>query len=172
MLANIVRELNNKYITLIAQVSSDKKSYHKFLIKDGAEGTVFKRINATYGEDWAKNKVKKTYDVVIMGYKDATEDTMKVSGKMSKSKFFEKGWIGAIIFGQYVGGELKKMGRCSGMDDEVREKISADKLKYVGKVIEVEAQQRFATGSMRHPQFKKFRPDKLAKDCVYRENES
>ena len=113
-----------------------------------------------------------TWDVVITGFKEAKEITKKVSGEESTSKFFEKNWIGAISFGQFYDGKMIEFGYCSGMDDSLREKISNNKESYIGKVIEVGAQERLnGTGRFRHPRFLRFRPDKNAEQCVYRPGE-
>jgi hypothetical protein len=105
-----------------------------------------------------------------------------------------KGWIGAIKFGQWLrrkhlatllldkndhpkpgncmnfNGEsyvFVDCGKCSGMTQSIREKISKNKVKYLGEIIEVKAQMRLKTGKFRHPEFKRFRNDKNPWECVW-----
>jgi ATP-dependent DNA ligase len=141
-----------------------------------------------------KMKAHKTYDVVIMGY---DEPTREYTGKeidtweywedykgdvyTSKPKFwnvneftpvtkyYAMGWIGAIIFGVWKDGELVEVGRTSGMDEDTRREISNNKDKYLGSVIEVMAQGIInkETGSLQHPRFICFRPDKSSEMCTF-----
>ena len=65
--------------------------------------------------------------------------------------------------------ELFKVGRCSGLDDETRQEISEHRKQYLGAVIEVEAQKIIngKTGSLQHPRFKDWRPDKNSEECTF-----
>lgn len=158
---------NNQYIKLIESTMKDKKLYYEKIVKDGGEGVVLKNLNSIYGKDWIKVKKEETWDVVIIGYKDAKEYTEKVSGEKSISKFYERGWIGAIEFGQYKDGNLNSYGYCSGMTEDVRAEISNNKEKYIGQTIEMKAQQRLKSGHFRHPVFVRFRQDKSPEECIY-----
>ena len=139
------------------------------ILSEGGEGIILKDTTAIYGEPkkWVKVKKEINADVVIMGYEDAKEISTKSDGTVSVTKYHLQGWIGAIIFGQYKDGTLVEMGRTSGFDDETRMLLSEHKKKYLGKVIEIKANEREPEGAFRHPQFKQFRFDKEAKDCVY-----
>lgn len=88
------------------------------------------------------------------------------------TKFACKGWIGAIVFGVWKNGELIEVGRTSGMDEETRKLISENKEKYLGTVIEVEAQGIINknTGSLQHPRFLRLRPDKNSEDCTFKDH--
>lgn len=111
--------------------------------------------------------------------------------EVSESRLAKNGWIGAIRFGQYklVGVEniesgtadlnwtlmrngklyaLTYCGSCSGMDDATRAEISANKQKYLGKVVEILANEREPdTGKFRHPRMIQFREDKNQQDCIW-----
>lgn len=160
------------HLNIIPVETKDKKGFYQQIIEAGGEGVILKDINAPYGKNWAKVKKFATWDVVITGFKDPKEITKKVSGEESPSKFFENDWIGAISFGQFFNGKLIEFGYCSGMDDDLRERISNNKEFYIGKVIEIGAQERLVSGRFRHPRFLRFRLDKNAEDCVYRAGES
>lgn len=93
------------------------------------------------------------------------------------TKFYYYGWIGSVIFGVYDGDKLVEVGRCSGMDENVRQALSnpADKVlkrfggakRLIGKaVIEVEGVRYANDITLRHPQFVRFRPDKDPKECT------
>jgi len=162
-----------KHFNIIPVERQDKERFFQEIIEAGGEGVILKDSQAPYAQGWAKVKRKATFDVVITGFENPTQITKKVSGEESTSRFYENGWIGAIVFGQYFQGKLIDFGSCSGMDDALREEISLNKEKYLGKVIEIECQERIPkTGRFRHPRFLRFRPDKNLCDCTYRPNES
>lgn len=144
------------------------------LVAAGIEGIIMKDYAATYlpgrrNSAWLKVKVEKTFDVVVMGFTDAKE------GKTGKWL----GKIGAIEFGAYdPQGVLQYVGRCSGMDDETRDRwtkirddfrdmdVSFDDSCYV---IEIKANELVGSGEYRtprHPQYVTHRYDKAAKDCT------
>lgn len=160
------------YMVIIPMVDTGKRYFYEDIITRGGEGIVLKRVDAHYGEQWVKVKRQSTYDVVIMGFESPTEMTTKVDGKYSRSRLSELGLIGSIVFGQYNNGILKNLGSCSGMDDSTREMFSKDPDKYVGSVIEIKAQERTESGAFRHPTFVRLRPDKNAKSCTFRQEET
>jgi len=153
-----------------------KKKFCDDIFAEGGEGVILKNLDAPYSDKkaWVKVKAVATFDVVIMGYEEATPETIKKGDEYATiSRLAANGWIGAVVFGQYVNGKLKKFGQCSGMPDDIRAKYSANKNKYIGQVIKIEAQSRIPkTGYFRHPRFVGERPDKNAISCVYWANES
>lgn len=178
-LTNDLEENNVSVPSLVFGEEKKMKLYAK-IIRRGGEGVILKNLEAAYEFDRSKNwiKVKKvqTYEVVITGYDDAKEwyaepGQYGADGKMykdgRKTKFFLNDWIGAIKFGLYDSKkkEVVEVGQCSGVDEEIRKAVSENKKKYIGKVMEITAQERMPTGGFRHPQFLRFRDDKDAKDC-------
>ena len=104
------------------------------------------------------------------------------------SKFYCKGWVGNIVFGvvisddeiaklpkskkfeiqEYRDHKILIVGECSGMDEEARAKFSTNPDEFIGKVIEVKANEIFNdTGKLRHPRFLRMRPDKDFSQCLW-----
>lgn len=149
-------------------------SIYDDLVEAGIEGVILKNQKGIYKEgrnsDWLKLKSEKTFDVVVTGFTDANE------GKTGKWL----GQIGAIEFSAYMpDGELKYVGRCSGMDDATRKmwtdirdneiRIQSPGIQYGGYVIEVKANELVGTGEYRtprHPQYVTLRTDKVAAECT------
>jgi ATP-dependent DNA ligase len=118
-------------------------------IERGFEGLVVKALDGTYDKHaWAKVKPTKTYDYVFVGIDESTSETYA-------------GWgAAALILGLYdSSGKLISLTRCSGMTEQWRAEFFTNRQAYVGKVVEVVAQQQFPTGALRHPRFKGLRPD-------------
>lgn len=132
------------------------------LIDHGIEGIIVKNGGAPYVFDgrpnktWYKVKSAVTLDMVVSGY---TEGTGKYAGL-----------IGTVEFSRMdADGNLVYVGRCSGMTDDLRREISDNRDKYLGKVIEVKANELVGSKeyrSPRHPQFVAFRFDKNPEDCT------
>lgn len=62
---------------------------------------------------------------------------------------------------------LTYCGSMSGMDDALRKEISENKERFLGRVVEVLANEREETGKFRHPRFVQLRDDKPAKQCIW-----
>lgn len=93
-------------------------------------------------------------------------------GYVPVTKYYANNWIGAIRFGVVSDEnpqELLEVGSTSGFDEEVRQLLSNNADEYLGKVIEIEAQCIInkETGSLQHPRFLQFRPDKSADMCTF-----
>ena len=109
------------------------------------------------------------------------------------TKFDALDWIGTIQFGviatdeeieswekrnkekakvvELEGKKLLYIGETSGITDELREEISNNRDSYIGKVIEIKAQEVIKkTGKMRHPRFLRFRNDKNLEDCIWKDH--
>ena len=167
----MVREIANPHLIVSKCYTTKKLELYNAIVKRGGEGVVLKHIQSMYGErtKWIKVKKKETWDVIIMGYKKPSELSEKVDGSISVTRYSDKGWIGALEIGQFVGDKIKSFGTVSGMDETVRGRISCYPKDYLGKVIEIEAQERLKSGSFRHPRFVGFRTDKNPKECTYHE---
>lgn len=138
------------------------------------EGVILKNTAAVYEYGkrprgaWYKVKAASTFDVVVTGFTNANEG---VTGKFL-------GQIGAIEFSAYdPEGNLKYVGRCSGMNDALRRKWtdirdSGTYLDAAGKpihVIEVKANELVGSGEYRtprHPQYITLRVDKTPAECL------
>lgn len=126
----------------------------------GGEGAILKNRNAQYVcgkrplDTWLKIKAIDDADVVVMGY------------TAGQGKY--EGQVGAVQFGQYRDGTLVQRGQTSGMTDALRLELSQNGDQYVGQVMVVQHMGIDKDrGGFRHPQFKGFRDDKHATDCVW-----
>ena len=172
---------DQELIDSLVLVHDFEQQFREFL-KEGKEGLIIKDIEGIYEQKrskaFVKMKAHKTYDVVIMGYE---EPTREYTGKeldtweyfdydgTPVTKYYYNNWIGAVIFGVWKDGKLIEVGRTSGMDEETRRLLSENREKYLGQVIEVEAQGIINkdTGSLQHPRFICMRPDKSSEMCTF-----
>ncbi len=183
-------------VALLAGVTGrHKRAFYDAVVQRGGEGVILKHVEHRYGDKsgWVKIKKTATADVVIMGTIPAKEMSKKKGAdKATITKYAKAGLIGAIRCGQYEvpvnaqgrvtrvnskPGQLNRLGvieiaTVSGMDDELRAKLSIQPERYVGCVVEIEHNGREPTGRFRHPRFNRFRPDKRPEDCVMREDET
>jgi len=161
-----------------------KRDFYKQVVSAGGEGIILKDLTSKYEQGerpntWIKVKKMITSDVVIMGFEPAEkwyaepgkrghDGVLYKDGKTTK--YYDKGWIGGIKYGKYKGGVLTYIGECSGMTDEVREDMTLHPKKYIGKVMEINAQFRFVKdgvkGGYRHAVYMKMRPDKKPTECT------
>lgn len=126
----------------------------KRIWSEGGEGIIIKQRSAPYEPGgrhyWSKMKFEATAEAIISGYTPG-------QGKYSDT-------IGAVELSQYVNGKLQKVTQVSGMTDEVRRSLTDDN---IGDVIEFLHFGKTVNTSYRHPQFKRFRPDKAPQDCTW-----
>jgi ATP-dependent DNA ligase len=141
---------------LVEQMPCDQASYDR-VIAEGGEGGIIKLADGEYGREWFKVKRQKTLDVVVTGF------TMAKPGKTGKYL----GLIGAALVSVYTKNGLPlEVGRVSGMTDEIRVDMSLHRDKWIGSVIEIEAQE-FAKERLRHPRFLRARPDTDPSECTW-----
>lgn len=160
---------------------------HDANLAQGFEGSVVKSLNASYlsgqrGGGWWKLKPQATIDAIIMGYKEGENSFTGLVGAIVFGQYatcescngsgsFNGGNAcpdcgGSVDSDSPTNGKvLTERGRCSGMTMKVREEISADRDGFLGRVVEI-AHMGVSIGSeesgrFRHPQFKRFRDDKL-----------
>jgi ATP-dependent DNA ligase len=157
----------------------------KDVLAKGGEGIVTKDPEALYGAGWTKVKKKAMYDVIVLGYNEPDSEI-----------YAAKGWIGQIICGQiefesavkhfqkvtFVGKEnaainiekvpyyCRLVANVKNMTDELRARISANPDKYIGKVLQLSAQEQLKSGKLRNPSVSdvEFRDDKNPEDCLLR----
>lgn len=173
-LLEVVNLLGNPFVFPTEHVIEDKRGFLERTLNAGLEGIVLKNLRRPYDEhlSWVKKKVLIMADVVVMGFDPPEQFSKKVDGTVSETKFWKKGWIGAVKFGQYRDGVLWPCGTMSGMDEKFRVELTENQAKYLNRVVEVEANGREPTGAFRHPRWERIRDDKRPEDCVYNPNES
>lgn len=144
-------------VTLVPTHGSALHTHEAFLTM-GYEGTIIKRANAPYasnkreGAGWTKVKPQTTIEAVVTGFKPGENGF--------------KGMVGALIFGQHdEDGNMVERGRCSGMDMRTRQDMTKNPDKWLGTVIEVAHMGAMKDG-LRHPQFKRRRPDRSPESVV------
>ena len=165
----VCHQWNNPFATVAVQYPSSKKSAYEEIISRGGEGVVLKRLDHEYGDKngWVKVKKQATADCVIMGFKAAKEMSEKVDGTVSMTKYAAEGLIGAVVVGQYSNlGTLEEVATISGMDDDLRRKLTAQQERHVGRVVRILHNGREPSGRFRHPRWDDFRTDKLPRACI------
>ena len=118
------------------------------------EGLIFKRKSDAYGECWGRMKKTVTQDYVCMGRNPGGG---RYAGVAAAS----------IIGGLYVNGKLAPKCSVMGINDQLRYDIWEHPEKYIGRVFEAEGKELFATGALRHPNFKRWRDDKPKLECTW-----
>lgn len=144
------------------QPGEDFRDFYESIMQENGEGVIIKDLTKPYNHAraWFKWKYRFTMDVILLG--NYEEAKFGVSGK-----FYGMG--GAFHFGLYKKGTLIPIGKCSGMDDATRLKMTqlADSKQLAGTVIQVSGYEVTKAGLIRNPNFDCFRPDKLAEECTY-----
>ena len=122
------------------------KFWHDHWVSKGEEGIMIKDINAPYEfkRDWSVMKYKAFFDVDVR-----IKGLLEGSGK-------HQGKLGSFVI-DYKGKEVR-VG--SGLTDALREELWIDRVKHVGRIIEVRYQEETPDGSLRFPTFVCFRNDK------------
>lgn len=153
---SIVRELCHPNIHLLPTVELSRDNFD-IVVRRGGEGLIAKEIDAPYGEGWYKIKKVYTLDVIVTGF---------TAAKFGKTGQYD-GQIGAAKVSVYSSkGELLEVGQVSGMTNEIRLDMTNNKESWIGRVIEVEAQE-WAQNRLAHPRWNRERPDANPLDCTY-----
>lgn len=156
VLERLVDILDHPLIKLVPRVDNDEATFNR-IVANGGEGVVLKDISSPYGEGWTKVKKFFTVEVIVTGFKEA---------KFGRTgKFY--GLIGALNCSVYSSsGELIEVASISGMDDDVRKEISANRGEWLGKVVEVRSQE-WAKNRLAHPRFIRAREDVNRQSCTF-----
>lgn len=164
-------------------VRGDKETFLQQVFDRGGEGIVLKDVEGKYifGKrpmwNWIKVKREDEEDVVIVGFEPATK---LYTGKdldnwpfwseegLPLTRYYARGWIGAIIFGKYDPETklLVPLGTCSGMEDLAREMFSREPNEFIGRVMKLKYMEVTRDGAYRHPQYVGLHPDKNPTECV------
>lgn len=110
-------------------------------------------------------------------------------GLLPCTKNYAMDWIGTVKFGvEITADELAKwkknnpdkkpevigrylvVGECSGMNEDTRDYMTKNKDTLIDTVIEVGANEILKTGKLRHPRFIRFRNDKNANQCTWKDH--
>lgn len=129
---------------LALQLWIDNPHFEGIVLKDGSTFG-----NATVGQ---KLKHPVDDDFVIMSINEG-------GGRL-------RGTCGSVTGGKYKNGVLIAFVSASGLTDSKRSELWANRDSYIGRVFKVIGKAKFASGSIRHPQWGGFREDKLPEDCI------
>jgi ATP-dependent DNA ligase len=169
------------------QGSTDPQKLLTLVKEADAEGIVRKDLTKPYGEGWTKVKGEITEDCIIFDYEETKSSDWKARNWIGSIKFGQ--WRRRTIVPHAQFGvaysrtecpepgiirsrhgthyEFVDVGKCSGMTQEIRARISENRPKFLGEIIEVTAQKRLPSGKLRHPEFSRFRKDKNTWECVW-----
>ena len=173
------------FIHLTHSIVENKRQFIDNIFAANGEGGVLKRLNSIYvmGKDpmwqWMKMKKGDEADLVVIGFDPATVEYKgnnmeghpywkEINGvTIPVTKYHYYGWIGAIVFGAYVDGKMKRICSASGMNESVRRDVSENQEKYLDKVARVTFMERTEDGYPRHPTFKNMHEDKTPNQCTW-----
>ena len=147
--------IDHPLIQLVPQRRPDKAFFDEVVAR-GGEGLILKDLGAEYGEGWVKVKREHTLDVVVTGF---TEARFGRTGRIF-------GQIGALVVSVYANGALTEVAQVSGMDDATRLEITQNKGEWLGRVVEITAQE-WAKDRLRHPRFVRARFDADPRACTF-----
>lgn len=137
---NIVR-VQHTFVTADPMVEAASRSY----MDEGFEGVMVKQVLTHYGDrrsyDWMKVKAEDSVDVRVV--------------RLEKGKGKYAATLGKLVV-VHKGVEVG----VSGMTDAQRDEWWKKPKSIIGKTVEVTYQHVTDKGSLRHPRFKRLRPDK------------
>ena len=159
-------QLQSEYIHFLPWVATknEKHKLYESVLARGGEGIMLKRLEAGYvqggrpANNWLKAKKSSTFDCVVMGF-------TRGKGKYNRT-------IGAVVFGQYVGGKLTELGQASGMSDA--DPVTDGLIIPTGssvELFEIQGMERLKSGAIRHPRFITMRYDKRPTECIWYQGE-
>ncbi len=178
---------NQKYVE-IAQTYYDNFEEHlSHIFAAGGEGMVFKKKDCPYraGKRTTASqmfKYKESLDSVDLICIELEDPTYYYEGKEADTWPFKNsdgelitkpayyGWKNAIRVGAYKDGRVIEVGTvASGLTDADREEMAINPAKWINEVVEIQCMSTTKDGALRHPVFRRLRPDKDINDCLYDE---
>lgn len=165
-LYTLTRELDAEWVDeawfkVITKMDEVKKLYSDVISNKG-EGLIIKDLEDTdyrMGKKspyWYKIKKEVDMDYVIMGFTES-----------ESSDYRERKFVGGILGGLYVNGELVQKCTIGSMTDYWRAEFYKHPSTYVHKVMTCRGFEIFRSGALRHPSFDRVRDDKNIKDCTW-----
>lgn len=169
------------YIHIAEMRQTGKREYMESLLAQGLEGVVLKKKSSLYqmGKkpkwEWMKVKQHDSTDLVVIGFEPPKKE---YTGKSTSSwKFWEDdmpvteahyhGWIGSVILGAYVDGELTKICTAAGLKREVQIDMTENPEDYIGRVARVDFMEKTSDGFPRHPVFVNMHEGKAPEECEW-----
>jgi ATP-dependent DNA ligase len=149
ILVHTLREIRNPLISKVEQMQPSRHIYEQ-IVRDGGEGVILKNICGGYGESGQWIKVKKfvTIDAIVTGF---TQARVGRTGKFL-------GQVGAVVLSVLKDGVMVEVAQASGMSDELRLGMTQSPEKWLGRVVEIRAQE-WGQDRLLHPRFERMRPD-------------
>jgi ATP-dependent DNA ligase len=167
ILEKAVKGLNNPHISVVEQ-HAPVMSFFDEVVAGGGEGLVLKNINNGYGIGWAKMKRRNDVSCIIGGYKPGKGKYEGMIGAVQVGVFHisqTAGYMAVIAKNEPVA-ELIEIGFASGMTDALRQEITDRQDEYIGRVVDIYAQEITPDNRLRHPVFHRFRDDVNPEDCT------
>lgn len=162
-----------------------KREFVEQLLAEGKEGGVLKLLTSQYhmGKkpmwQWMKIKQEDEADLIIIGYDppkmnytgsniDTWEFWKEVDGEqIPVTEYYYRGWIGSLVLGAYIDGQMTRICTASGFNKALRKEISENPEAYMGRVVKTTYMERTSDGFPRHPVFKMFHEGKLPEECTW-----
>lgn len=161
-LIDIVKETKNIKIIPYKIVSSIQEALQQTSewMSAGFEGSILKDLNGLYRDGTSKHQLKLKLEISVemrcVGFLDGNPGTKR------------EGKVGSIIF---ENDERTIRGRCSGFTDDELDCFTADKERYIGRILEVQFNDLTKGSnndyySLSHPRFIEWRSDKTETDSL------
>ena len=187
LLVEAIAFLGNRRILLVEQ-SEDKRGLFKAVTERGGEGVVLKNVNNGYGLGWAKWKKRFDVSCVVSGFKPGNgkyadqigaiqlsvykgpirwEDCGVTTWLVSRLGYDNLSPVGKAVYDKSGSENMVEIGFASGMTDAERFEMSQTPDKFIGKVVDVFAQELTQDGRLRHPVFHRMRDDVNPTACTF-----
>lgn len=140
---------SKKFLILVPQIKAttwkEAVVAYKQALKDGFEGLMIKDNREVEGKGMWKWKVYRDTCVKITGFKPGKNKYKNQIGSIEGSVRDGNKWIAICYAG--------------GVTDKLRRKITNNKNKYLGRVMEIRGQEPSAKGRIRHARYRRIRTD-------------